>query len=171
MDVINIKDANNQRKEQPKKLDGNLSEETSTYVKKKKKTKKCLYPEFFLLGKKLQNYFNGEYDWWSAKDVCDLLKIDDIDQAVAELDPHEKLEIVFKYGSNDSQSKKVTAINGDALFYLLLRSNEPIAVKFKRWLIYNVLPEIFTGDGLIQNIDFSITDELEELGLFPSCIF
>jgi prophage antirepressor-like protein len=111
--------------------------------------------------------------FWSAKDVCKFLEFENSDQVIAELDPDLKEERILKPNQDESTDskiykmpKKVEAVN-EGLFSLMLRSQSPIAKKFQRWLIGNVLFEILAGEGSARNIDFSIIEELEEMGLLP----
>ena len=112
--------------------------------------------------------------FWSAKDVCKFLEFENSDQVIAELDSDLKDERILEPDKDESKDskirkfpKKVEAVNIEGLFSLMLRSQSPIAKKFQRWLIGNVLFEILAGEGSARNIDFSIIEELEEMGLLP----
>jgi hypothetical protein len=116
--------------------------------------------------------------WWSAKDICNKLKIKNAEKAIAEIDPEDKIEIPVLSNENETTDSKVkklprkaTIINYSAIFSLLLRSQFPIAKKFQRWVVEDVLFEILVGEGSARNIDFSIIEELEEMGLLPAGIY
>ena len=85
--------------------------------------------------------------WWVAKDVCNILEIDNSRQATSYLDNDEKDVI-----SNDTPSgiQSMTVISEAGLYSLILRSRKPEAKAFKRWITHDVLPTIRkTGRGLL----------------------
>ena len=113
--------------------------------------------------------------FWSAKDVCKFLEFENSDQVIDELDPDLKEERILEpiqAESTDSKvrklPKKVKVVNIEGLLTLMLRSKSPIAKKFQRWVIGDVLFEILAGEGSADNIDFSPIEELEEMGLLPA---
>ena len=77
--------------------------------------------------------------WWVAKDVCDVLEIQNIAQAVGRLDEDEK-----GICSTDTPggSQEVNTVNEFGLYALILGSRKPEAKAFKRWMTHEVLPSI-----------------------------
>jgi prophage antirepressor-like protein len=81
----------------------------------------------------------ADVPWWIAKDVCAVLEISDISQAVERLDDDEKL-VRTLYVSG--QNRDIWTVNESGLYSLIIRSNKPEAKKFKRWITHEVLPSI-----------------------------
>lgn len=74
-----------------------------------------------------------------AKDVCDILGIDDVRQAVERLDNDEKLSgIIYHSGQN----RTMWLINESGLYSLIIRSNKPEARAFRKWVTSEVIPSI-----------------------------
>lgn len=84
--------------------------------------------------------------WWVAKDVCNILEIDNSRQATSYLDNDEKDVI-----SNDIPSgiQSMTVISEAGLYSLILRSRKPEAKAFKRWITHEVLPTIRKTGGYL----------------------
>ena len=77
--------------------------------------------------------------WWVAKDICDVLEISDVSNALKNLDDDEKdTHNVRTLGGNQS----MLVINESGLYSLILRSRKPQAKKFKKWITSEVLPAI-----------------------------
>ena len=88
--------------------------------------------------------------WWIAKDVCRVLGIGDISQAVERLDDDEKLMRALHVSG---QNRDVWTVNEPGLYSLIIRSNKPEAIKFKRWITHEVLPSIRkTGKYEVGNV-------------------
>ena len=76
---------------------------------------------------------------WIAKDICRVLEISDVSNALKNLDADEKgTHIVRTLGGNQS----LLTINESGLYSLVLRSRKPQAKKFKKWVTSEVLPAI-----------------------------
>jgi prophage antirepressor-like protein len=75
-----------------------------------------------------------------AKDVCDILCLNNISQALSRLDDDEKRDIIL----NDVTGRKqeMAVINESGLYTLILSSRKPEAKVFKRWVTSEVLPAI-----------------------------
>lgn len=82
---------------------------------------------------------NGE-PWWIAKDVCDVLGIDNSSQAVSRLDDDEKSTIIISEGAQGGPPRGI--INESGLYSLILTSRKPEAKQFKKWVTAEVLPAI-----------------------------
>ncbi|PKL40790.1 MAG: toxin-antitoxin system, toxin component, Bro family protein [Spirochaetae bacterium HGW-Spirochaetae-1] len=74
-----------------------------------------------------------------AKDVCDVLGIDDVRQAVERIDCDDKLTGKIYHSG---QNREMWIINESGLYSLILRSNKPEARRFKKWVTSEVLPSI-----------------------------
>lgn len=86
---------------------------------------------------------NGE-TWWIAKDVCDILELENVSLTVARLDPDEsRTHTISTPGGNQS----VLIINESGLYHLLFSSEKPEAKKFRKWVTSEVLPEIRKTGG------------------------
>lgn len=78
--------------------------------------------------------------WFVAKDVCDVLGIQQPVRAVENLDSDE----VSKTHVTDSlnRQQETYIINESGLYALVIRSNKPNARKFRKWITSEVLPAI-----------------------------
>ena len=96
--------------------------------------------------------------WWVAKDVCDVLDLENVTWAVSGLEEDEKAELsITQVSSNGTEQKRKTIIiNEPGLYSLVLRSRKPEAKEFKRWITHEVLPRIRkTGSYQIQPADLN----------------
>jgi len=86
---------------------------------------------------------NGE-PWWVAKDVCGILGLNNVAQAVSSLDEDEK-----GITNNDTLGgvQELITINEPGLYTLILKSRKPQAKAFKRWITHDVLPSIRKTGG------------------------
>ena len=78
--------------------------------------------------------------WWVAKDVCDILDIQNSRDAVSTLDEDERNTVAFTDGNRGNPN--MTVISEAGLYSLIFRSNKPEAKEFKRWVTHEVLPTI-----------------------------
>lgn len=77
--------------------------------------------------------------WFVAKDVCDVLGLDNVTKAIARLDEDEKgLNSIHTLGG----MQNVNTINEPGLYSMILTSRKPEAKDFKRWVTHEVLPSI-----------------------------
>lgn len=109
-------------------------------------------------GKVRTTVINNEA-YFIAKDVCDILELENSRKAVTALDEDE----VTKSYITDSLGRKqeTTVINESGLYALIVRSNKPSAKKFRKWVTSDVLPTIrkhgmYATDELLANPDFAI---------------
>lgn len=77
--------------------------------------------------------------WFVAADVCAVLSIARVHDAVRGLDHDEKGADTIRTPGGDQQ---VTVINEPGLYSLLLRSRKAEAKEFKRWITHDVIPAI-----------------------------
>lgn len=81
---------------------------------------------------------NGE-PWFLAKDVCDILEINNPSQALTRLDDDEKNTIILNEGIGNPE-KSIVSESG--LYSLILGSRKTEAKQFKRWITHEVIPSI-----------------------------
>ena len=106
---------------------------------------------------------NEEEPWFIAKDVCNVLELNNVGQALTRLDDDEKSSITLNDGTPGSPNKSIVSESG--LYALVLASRKPEAREFKRWVTHEVLPSIrrhgvYATDAVIDDIlndpDFGI---------------
>ncbi|MCP3908255.1 MAG: phage antirepressor Ant, partial [Oceanicoccus sp.] len=81
-----------------------------------------------------------EEPWFVAKDVCEVLGIQNARQACAQLDEDEVCKTYVTDSLNREQ--ETFTINESGLYALIVRSSKPSAKKFRRWVTGEVLPSI-----------------------------
>lgn len=94
--------------------------------------------------------------WFVAKDVCDILELSNVGQALSRLDEDEKNSIILNDGTPGSPNKAIVSEPG--IYSLVLASRKPEAREFKRWVTHEVLPTIRKTGGYIPTSE-SDTDE------------
>lgn len=101
--------------------------------------------------------------WFVAKDVCNILELSNVGQALARLDEDEKSSIILNDGTPGNPNKAIVSEPG--LYSLIIASRKPEAHEFKRWVTHEVLPAIrkhgiyatdATIDQILANPDFGI---------------
>lgn len=99
---------------------------------------------------------NGE-PWFVAKDVCDILGLENSRKATAELDPDEKNTVTISDGIPGNPNK--TIISEPGLYKLIMRSRKPEAKEFQRWVTHEVLPSIRKHGAYMtqQTLDKALT--------------
>ena len=78
--------------------------------------------------------------WFVAKDVCDVLELDNPTEAIRPLDEDEKNTLRISEGNRGNPN--VNIINESGLYALVFRSNKPEAKAFSKWVRSEVLPQI-----------------------------
>ncbi len=78
--------------------------------------------------------------WFVAKDVCAILGLNNVGQALTRLDDDEKSSITLNDGTPGTPNKAIVSESG--LYSLTLASRKPEAREFKRWVTHEVLPSI-----------------------------
>jgi prophage antirepressor-like protein len=76
---------------------------------------------------------------WITTDICDLLGLSDITEAILRLDPDETGSVVLEHAG---KPQEVLTVNEPGLYRLVLASDKPRAKTFKRWISHEVLPSI-----------------------------
>ena len=84
--------------------------------------------------------------WFVAKDVCDVLEIRNVADALSSLDDDEK-----GIAKTDTLGGKqnVSVISEPGLYALVLKSRKPEAKEFSRWVRHEVLPAIRKHGGYL----------------------
>jgi anti-repressor protein len=99
-----------------------------------------------------------------AKDVCNILGISNVSQALSRLDDDEKNTIISNDGNKGNPTTLI--INESGLYSLVLSSKKPEAKAFKKWVTSEVLPSIRkhgmyankqTIEEMLENPDVLIT--------------
>lgn len=88
---------------------------------------------------------NGK-PWFIAKDVCDVLGLSNITEALRNLDGDELTSEILKSGN---QGREMKLVSESGLYALVIRSNKPNAKKFRKWITSEVLPSIRKTGGYI----------------------
>lgn len=81
---------------------------------------------------------NGE-PWFVAKDVCEVLEINNPSQALSRLDEDERNTIILNEGIGNPER---AIVNEPGLYTLILSSRKQEAKQFKRWITHEVIPAI-----------------------------
>lgn len=86
--------------------------------------------------------------WWVARDICDVLDLDNVTMALRALDDDERDTLNTTEGiCPDGRAQAINLINEPGLYSLVLRSRKPEAKQFKRWVVHEVLPAIRKTGG------------------------
>lgn len=78
--------------------------------------------------------------WWVAKDVCDVLGIQNARDAISVLDEDERNTVGISDGLRGNPNMNIISESG--LYTLILRSNKAEARPFRRWVTHEVLPSL-----------------------------
>lgn len=103
----------------------------------------------------VRTVIENDQTWFVAKDVCEILEIANVSQALGNLDDDEK-GICKTYTLGGVQ--ELLTINESGLYALVLRSNKPQAKVFRKWVTNEVLPSIRKTGGYGQ---VNLTPELQ----------
>lgn len=82
----------------------------------------------------------GDTVWFAAPDVCDILGVTNVSQALSRLMPEERsVADLFSSG----QIRQTAMVDESGLIALVLSSRKPDAINFRRWITKEVLPSIW----------------------------
>lgn len=84
----------------------------------------------------VRTIFANNEVWFCAKDVCDILEIKNVTQAVQRLDEDERS--MFNIGRQGNTN----FVNESGLYTLILRSDKKEAKPFRKWITSEVIPAI-----------------------------
>jgi prophage antirepressor-like protein len=95
--------------------------------------------------------------WWEASDVCKILDLDNVSQAMSRL---EKEEWGYVSSSDDvgRRAEKI-CVNEPGLYALIFGSRKPEAKDFKKWVTGEVLPTI-RQTGSYSTAPLSLSQQL-----------
>lgn len=77
--------------------------------------------------------------WFIATEVCRLLDIKNVSDAVSRLDDDERLVSVLPIAG---QNRSVNLVSESGLYALIFKSNKPSAKAFRKWVTKEVIPSI-----------------------------
>jgi prophage antirepressor-like protein len=110
--------------------------------------------------------------WFVAKDVCDVLGIRNSRDAISDLESDEKSSVVIADGTPGNPS--MTVVNESGLYALIFKSRKPEAKRFKKWVTWEVLPQIRkTGQyhGIGNKPQLGLESVLKEFDDFKQQVF
>lgn len=82
--------------------------------------------------------------WFVAKDVCEILGLNDVSKACERLESDDKgVHPIPTPGG----TQEMLVINEPGLYWLIVRSDKPAAKPFIRWVTHEVLPSIRKTGG------------------------
>lgn len=87
--------------------------------------------------------------WFVAKDVCEVLELGNITEALRGLDADELTSEILKSGG---QGREMRLINESGLYALVFKSRKPEAKTFRKWVTNEVLPSIRKTGGYTDMI-------------------
>ena len=93
--------------------------------------------------------------WFVAKDVCDVLEIQNPTMSLKNMEEDE----VTKYNLG-GQHGETSIINESGLYNLIFKSRKDNAKKFKKWVTSVVLPSIRNSGGYIANQENSTPEQI-----------
>lgn len=100
--------------------------------------------------------------WFVAADVCRVLELEQVTNAMRKLDDDEKALISIKGISRGNDATNI--VNEPGLYTLIIRSNKPQAREFRRWVTHDVLPAIRkTGAYMTPAVQEQLNDRLARL--------
>lgn len=78
--------------------------------------------------------------WFVAKDICDILGLENVTRAVTSLDIDEKRDLTTSKPTGGNQT--VRGVNESGMYALIFQSRKPAAREFRKWVTSEVLPSI-----------------------------
>ncbi len=95
--------------------------------------------------------------WFVLRDICKVLEIGNSRMAASRLDSDELMSVKLTSGG---QQREMTAVNESGLYTVIIRSNKPQAVTFRKWITSEVLPTIRKTGGYVVNADIFVDNYL-----------
>lgn len=83
--------------------------------------------------------------WFVAGDICAVLDLGNVGQALSSLDLDEKGSITITDGTPGNPNRAIVSEPG--MYSLILRSRKPEARQFRRWITHEVIPTIRKTGG------------------------
>jgi anti-repressor protein len=112
---------------------------------------------FDYAGQEVRTIVKDEEVWFVAKDVCDVLEVGNVSQALSRLDEDEKNTIILNEGIGNPEK---AIVNEPGLYSLILGSRKKEAKQFKRWVTHKVLPSIRKTGSYTTLIPTSFSEAL-----------
>jgi prophage antirepressor-like protein len=112
--------------------------------------------------------------WFVAKDVCDILEIENSRDTLAKMLDNDEADVEKIYVRSENgveQNREMNIVNESGLYHLIFRSNKPVARLFRKWVTSVVLPSIRkTGRYIVPKKEHTRA-EIEEAGrsFFMDC--
>ena len=91
--------------------------------------------------------------WFVAKDVCDILELGNVTNAIRSLDDDEKMTLTNNKGHSGKRggAQSLNVVNEPGLYALIFKSNKPEAKAFARWVRHTLLPHVMhTGSYSVK---------------------
>ena len=103
--------------------------------------------------------------WFVAADVCKVLEIGNVSQAMTRLDDDERVLITIE-GLNRG-NVPTNFINESGLYSLILTSRKPEAKSFKKWITSEILPSLRETHNLIEALNnFEVPDDIPDMYVY-----
>lgn len=96
--------------------------------------------------------------WLVAADICAVLGIRDVSDAVSRVDEVDRRLAPIRSGG---QNRQMLTINESGLYDLILDSRKPEARRFRRWIISEVLPSLRRTGSYLMTVPKSFAEALE----------
>ena len=104
--------------------------------------------------------------WFVAKDVCDVLGLDNVSKAIQELDDDEKSSLTISKGTSPKGGNpNMNIISESGVYALVFKSRKPEAKKFTRWVTHEVLPQVMRTGRLCNSSKYALFDEYDEYNM------
>lgn len=88
--------------------------------------------------------------WFVAKDICAVLLIKNVSDALSRLDDDEKMQLPYDVVvglTDEADTTRLSAVSESGMYALILRSRKQEARIFRKWVTSEVLPSILrTGE-------------------------
>lgn len=110
---------------------------------------------------KIRTIVLNEEPWFVAKDVCDILEVNNSRQAMTRLEDFEKNSVILNDGNKGNPN--ITVISESGFYALVLSSRKPIAKPFRIWVTSEVLPSIRKTGKYVAKTDGELFQKLGEL--------
>lgn len=81
----------------------------------------------------------GDEFYFCGRDLCDVLELEHITNALQSLDEDEKLTVKIL---QSGQKRKMLFVTESGLYALILKSRKPEARRFRKWITAEVLPAL-----------------------------
>lgn len=80
---------------------------------------------------------------WIAADVCTILEIKNVSDALANFDGDERgIANIYTPGDDNPQGQEMLTVTEPGLYRLIFKSRKPVAKRFQRWVFHEVLPSL-----------------------------